>query len=215
MISASLLAACSLFAQPAPVLYMPLGDSYTIGEGLADNERFPNQLVELLAREGTKINLGPNPSRTGWTTQDLIDQELPLFKRQRPQLATLLIGVNDWVQNVPTETFTENFRLILTEMIAVLPNKRNLIVLTIPDFSATPAGKNYGNGRNISKGIASFNTVIIEECRKMGVTVVDIYPSTQEMKNKPTHIAEDGLHPSSKEYAVWAQLVLPYFKKLL
>ncbi len=194
---------------------MPLGDSYTIGEGLIENERFPNQLVVLLSNEGKKVKLGPNPSRTGWTTQDLIDNELPLFKKEKPTVATLLIGVNDWVQEVSANTFRSNFRFIAKEMIKVLGDKKNLIVVTIPDFSATPEGRKYGRGRDISNGIAEFNSIIKEESKQLGLIVVDIYPATQEMKNNPNLISSDGLHPSGKEYGIWANMILPHLKKLL
>lgn len=207
-----LLSTCTLKAQQG-ITYMPLGDSYTIGEGLPANERFPDQLVAMLQKDKRQITLGPNPSVTGWTTQQLIDQELPLFKKTQPQLATLLIGVNDWVQEVPADKFRSNFKFILEEMIKVLPAKNRLVVLTIPDFSATPEGKKYGRGRDISKGIAAFNAIIQEECKASGIIVVDIYADTQEMKKDSSLISEDGLHPSAKEYTIWASKVYPYFNK--
>ncbi len=204
-----------LFAQHNPTLYMPLGDSYTIGEGLPESGRFPNQLVVMAKKAGKTVKLGPNPSKTGWTTQDLIDNELPLFVKEKPQISTLLIGVNDWVQGVSATDFRRNFKFIITEMISVLKDKNRLIVVTIPDFSATPSGAQYGRGRDISKGIAEFNQIIEEESKKAGLVVVDIYWSTQEMKQHPEFISEDGLHPSAKEYEVWANLILPFFIKQL
>ncbi|MES2628970.1 MAG: SGNH/GDSL hydrolase family protein [Bacteroidota bacterium] len=200
-------------AQHTPV-YMPLGDSYTIGEGLKANERFPDQLVELLARDSRKVVLGPNPSQTGWTSLQLIEEELPLFHKTKPEYATLLIGVNDWVQGVPAGDFRKQFRTIVKDIIQVLPAKKNLVVLTIPDFSATPEGAKYGRGRNISAGIDEFNRIIIEECNALGITVVDICPETRKMKSDPSLISADGLHPSAKEYAIWAKMVLPYFQKM-
>lgn len=213
LLTSLLLGSEHLSAQKLAPLYMPLGDSYTIGEGLPEDGRFPNQLVELLKKSGIEFRLGPNPARTGWTTQNLIDEELPLFKKTKPQFATLLIGVNDWVQKVPTETFRANFKYIVQEMLRVLPSKLNLVIVTIPDFSATPQGKKYSGGRDISAGIAEFNDIIKKESDQIGVKVVDIYYTTQQMKRDRSLIAEDGLHPSAAEYKLWAEMIAPHFIK--
>ncbi len=202
-----LLANSSLVAQQNAVLYMPLGDSYTIGEGLPPGDRFPNQVVELLKSKKINITLGPNPANTGWTCKQLIDIELPLFRGTKPTIATLLIGVNDWVQGVSPEDFAEQFEYILKSMVEILPSNKHLVVLTIPDFSATPEGKKYGKGRDISAGIAAFNTRIKTKCEKFNVQVIDIYPLTQQMANNPKLIALDGLHPSRIEYSLWAKKV--------
>src|SRR5437667_11023298 len=85
---------------PGTVRYFPIGDSYTIGEGLDANENFPSLLTAHLNQSGIAIELLGNPAKTGWTTQDAIDNDLPLFKRLKPDFSTLLIGVNDWVQGV-------------------------------------------------------------------------------------------------------------------
>jgi len=90
-----------------------------------------------------------------------------------------------------------------------LSNKQNLVLLTIPDFGVTPTGAQYSGGRDIAKGIADFNSVIIKEANKRGLKYVDIYPETQKMKSKAELIATDGLHPSATEYALWEKLILP------
>jgi lysophospholipase L1-like esterase len=84
----------------ASVRFFPIGDSYTIGQGVAESENWPNQLVRHLQREKVDATLVANPSRTGWTSQKALDRELTLFESSDPTLATVLIGVNDWVQGV-------------------------------------------------------------------------------------------------------------------
>ena len=37
-----------------PIRFLALGDSYTIGEGVAEEDRWPNQLVEALKIKGIK-----------------------------------------------------------------------------------------------------------------------------------------------------------------
>jgi acyl-CoA thioesterase-1 len=195
------------------VRYLPIGDSYTIGEGLDPKQNFPSLLVNHLRQSGVTVDLLGNPARTGWTTQDAINNEVPLFKKLKPEFSTLLIGVNDWVQGVNETTFQKNLSYIIDEMQKIVSSK--LILITIPDFSATPNGGQYGKGRNISEGIASFNRIIIEEARKRRLPVVDIFKLSQEMKNDPSLVAADGLHPSAKEYEKWEELIYKEAIKLL
>ncbi|PCJ87024.1 MAG: hypothetical protein COA57_05465 [Flavobacteriales bacterium] len=189
--------------------YVALGDSYTIGEGVKKNKRWPNLLVKHLQEKSIEIELIANPSRTGWTTSDLIKKELSVFKSSNPDFATLLIGVNDWVQGVSVEKFRANFVFILDEILKELPSAERLLAITIPDFSVTPKGKNFANGRSVSAGISKLNAIIIEECKKKNISVVDIFVVSQEMGNNPDLICADGLHPSAKEYEIWEKLIFP------
>ena len=160
-------------------------------------------------------NLFRIPRGTGWTTQDAIERELPLFRAARPDFGTLMIGVNDWVQAVDKATFRRRLAHLLDEMLKVLPNEKCLLVINIPDFSVTPDGPNYARGRDISAGLASFNRITTDEARKRRVRVVDIFPLSQKMRGRPELIAADGLHPSAKTYALWEELIFPTARELL
>jgi acyl-CoA thioesterase I len=197
------------------VKYVALGDSYTICEGAAEKESWPVLLTQHLDEAGIEIELVANPSRTGYTTQDLIDTELPVFDSSGATFATLLIGVNDWVQGVDEQAFRKNLIYIIYRILKKLPDKKKLVIITIPDFGVTPAGTAYSGGRDISEGIASFNKIIVEEAGKRSLKVVDIFPVSKEMKDKPELVANDQLHPSAKEYAIWEGLILPVAKEVL
>src|SRR4029079_8568351 len=108
---------------PASIRYVAIGDSYTIGEGAKSNEAWPNILTNHLREKGITIGLIANPSRTGWTTQNAIDRELPVFIESKPNFATLLIGVNDWVQGVDEKAFRERLVTLMDRMLAMLPGK--------------------------------------------------------------------------------------------
>jgi len=197
------------------IKYVALGDSYTIGEGAKPGEAFPDLLTKHLEENGVDITLSANPSVTGWTTEDLIEKELPVFDRIKPEFVTLLIGVNDWVQGVDSGTFHKNLSYIIDHVRALLPVKNKLVLITIPDFGVTPTGKRYSQGRDITKGIADFNAIIKTEARKRNLSVADIFSETQKMKNNPELTALDGLHPSAKEYAIWEKIIYPFAYDLL
>ena len=201
--------------EQAEVRYVAIGDSYTIGEGAKEDEAWPSLLTRHLREKGIQIELIANPSVTGWTSQQAIDREMPVFTASKPTFATLLIGVNDWVQGVDAATFQTRLTTLMDRMLELLPNKNRLLIVTIPDFGVTPTGARYARGRNISDGIASFNKIIMDEAKKRDLRVVDIYGLSKQMGNDRSLIAEDGLHPSAKEYAEWEKLIFPVAFEML
>ena len=197
------------------VRYVAIGDSYSIGEGASPNESWPAVLTRHLNEKGLRVELVANPSVTGWTTQQAIERELPVFLKANPNFATLQIGVNDWVQDVDAETFRKRFVFLADQMLGVLRDKNRLLIVTIPDFGVTPTGPRYARGRNISEGIASFNKIISDESMKRGLRIVDIFELSKEMGKDSSLVAADGLHPSAKEYAEWEKIILPAALELL
>ncbi len=195
--------------------YLPLGDSYTICTGASKDEAWPLLLCKHLNEHKIICELIDNPARNGFSTQDLIEYELPLLKTLRPNFVTLLIGVNDWVRGVDLKTYSENLNFILNEIEKEIPDKRKIILITIPDFGVTPQGKNYARGRNISEGILEFNTVIKTETKKRNLPCVDIFELSKKMGKDNSLVSKDGLHPTGKEYGLWEELILPEVIKLL
>lgn len=165
--------------QSVGIRYMALGDSYTIGESVAAKDRWPNQLVARLQTGGTNINIVSNPSVTGFTTRDLIDRELPIFEKTKPNFVTILIGVNDYVQRVNSITFKNNLQYILDTVQKQLPKPGAIVLVTIPDYGKTPAGARFGNPTDSEAGIKAFNQVIIDEAKARNLPVADIFTVSQ------------------------------------
>ncbi len=197
------------------IKFFPIGDSYTIGEGAGEKYSWPALLTNHLSDSGIKIKLIANLSHTGFTTQNAIDAELPLFIKSKPDFATLLIGVNDWVQGIDEKIFRKNLVYLIDKMQNAMTNKSKLLLVTIPDFSAAPSGNHYARGRNISEGLKRFNNIIKEEAAKRNLKVVDIFDLSKEMGKDPSLVADDGLHPSAKEYALWEEKIFPVSFDLL
>ena len=197
------------------IRYAVIGDSYSCGEGAKPTESWPALMTQHLKSQGVNVELVSNPSVTGWTTKDAIDKELPKYVNSDPNFATLLIGVNDWVQAVDETAFRNRLSYLLDSMLAVLPNKKRLLVVTIPDFGVTPTGPKYARGRNIHEGITQFNKIVTEEAHKRGLQVVDIFPLSKNMGHDKSLVAKDGLHPSAKAYAEWEKIIFPAALELL
>jgi len=199
----------AVFAAQKSIRYVALGDSYTIGTGAQLDESWPAVITARLQNKGIPIKMIDNLGRNGWTSENLIDYELPQLRQLKPDFVTLLIGTNDWVQGVDGQVFQKNIGHILGELLKTLPDPKHILVITIPDFSVTPAGKQFANGRDISQGIKEFNKILVKEAQAHGLKTVDLYPLSQTMGQDVSLIAQDGLHPSSKGYAKWADLIEP------
>jgi lysophospholipase L1-like esterase len=198
-------------ASRGPTLrYVALGDSYTIGTSAAESDRWPNQLVRRLPRLNLVANLGVN----GFTSQDVIDLELPRLDGLRPDFVSLLIGVNDVVRDVPPAVYRANVARILDRLVALV-GAGHVAVVTTPDYTVTPAGADFGNPVVQSAAIRAFNGILSEVAAGRGVTVVDIYPISLRAATDPTLVAGDGLHPSGAQYALWVERIGPVLEALL
>lgn len=195
--------------QGKEIRYVPIGDSYTIGQGLSASESFPQLLTDHLKENGYNVNLIVNPAQTGWTVQDAIDYELPTFIKSKPDFATLLIGANDYVQGIDEGRYRDRLVYLIDHMLGVIPDRKSLILITIPDFSVTKVGREYGDRSELSEGIARFNKIILEEGEKRGLAVIDITSLTQQMGSDSSLINSDNLHPSAKEYTLWEEKIYP------
>ena len=191
--------------------YVALGDSYTIGTSVAEGERWPNQLV---ARVG-ELELVGNPAVNGYTTADLITDELPQLDALRPEFVSVLIGVNDVVQGLPDSQYAGNVAVILEELLTRLPPDRILCVAT-PDYTVTPSGAAFGDPAQQSDGIVRFNAILREACEQRSIRFVpEIFEISQAALEDPTLVADDGLHPSGSQYSLWVEAIEPAVRELV
>jgi lysophospholipase L1-like esterase len=193
--------------------YVALGDSYTIGTSVEAAGRFPNQLVASLAN-AVPLELVGNLGVDGYTTTDLIRDELPVLPQLRPDLVTLLIGVNDVVQGVPEATYERNAASILDTLLAGLPPDR-IVTVAIPDYTVTPAGADYGDPDDQHDGIVANNTIMARLAAARGIAFVDIFDISLLAADDRSLVASDGLHPSAQQYQRWVERLAPAVASLL
>ena len=198
--------------------YLALGDSYTIGEGVAEEGRWPVQLAKALRDEGIPLADPHVLATTGWTTDELdaaIDDAEPSFDQY--DFASLLIGVNNQYRSRPLDEYREQFAALLERAIGFVGDRAGrMIVLSIPDWGVTPFAAADARGAvRIGAEIDAFNAAAHEICATRGIAFVDITPVSRERGGEPVMLAEDGLHPSASMYAEWTRLALPAARKLL
>ena len=143
--------------------YLALGDSYSIGESVLQEDNFPNQLIGLLNEESKLWHPARIVAKTGWTTGELQDGIKEAQKNElllhAYDLVTLLIGVNDQYRGQPIEEYKPRFEALLQQAIKFADNKpSHVIVISIPDWGITP----YANGRDrdqIAREIDGYNAI--------------------------------------------------------
>lgn len=193
-----------------PTRYLALGDSYTIGEGVVEQERWPVQLAARLREQGIAIDSPRIIAQTGWTTDELaaaIDAAEPLGEWD---FVTLLIGVNDQYRGYDVETYRAKFSILLNRTIALAKGSSDRVcVLSIPDWGVTPFGQTSGRDTiKIAHELDAYNATSKAICAARGVTWIDITGLTRAFGTLPAMLAEDGLHPSAAMYGLWVQRLL-------
>lgn len=191
--------------------YVALGDSYTIGTSVSAADSWPSQLAARVPALQLVRNLGVN----GYTSRDVIDDELPALPGLQPKFVTLMIGVNDVVQRVPEQTSRANVGMILDALLASVPANRLLCVAT-PDYTVTPQGGAFGSPDQQRSGIERVNRLLGEACAARGIHFApEIFAISQAAGSDSSLVAGDGLHPSGAQYALWVDAIEPIVEELL
>lgn len=199
-----------------PLRYVALGDSYTIGTGVAPADRWPDRLVARLAASALAppLTLVGNLAVNGWTSADVLRAELPRLWPLMPGFATVLVGVNDVVQNVPVGTYRRNVEAILDTLLERLAADR-LLTISTPDYTVTPRGAAYGDPASQAAAIRAVNTVMAEASAARSIAHVDIHDLSLLAAEDRALVAGDGLHPGGAQYALWVERIAPIVEHLL
>jgi len=102
--------------QKTGIKYVAIEDSYTIGLGVVQEDRWPNILTDHLKKERVNIQLVANPAVSGYTVEDAIEIELTEVKKIKPDLVTVLIGANDNFGQKDAETYRQDLRELLDRL---------------------------------------------------------------------------------------------------
>jgi hypothetical protein len=153
---------------PEAFFYLALGDSYTIGESVEEDQRFPVQLVNELRSAGFNMNPAKIVARTGWTTDELAEAIKTERFEKSYNIVTLLIGVNNQYRGRSADEYRREFKELLKTAIDFADSKpENVIVVSIPDYGVTPFGQNR-NPAKIAKEIDAFNAINFQETQNAG-----------------------------------------------
>ena len=187
------------------IRYLALGDSYTIGTGLEDEtQNFPSLLAGRLKDETgidvALVNLGVN----GYTTTDLIREELPVAGKARPELVTILIGANDIVQGSDEAGYRDRLQQIYQAIKELDVPALRVLAVSIPDFSPLPGAAPFGSTSELRARIDAFNDIAEKEAASRPFRFADITSISREANRGDGWLADDGLHPGPAQHQAFA-----------
>lgn len=192
---------------PETIKYLALGDSYTIGQSVPQDERWPVQLAAKINEESDEVHVS-DPfiiATTGWTTANLGDgMDALMIDTAQFDLVSLLIGVNNQYQGLQLDAYEEEYEVLLERAIALVGGDAGRVfVVSIPDYGYTPFGES--NQETISAELAAFNTACQTITQEYGVAYYNITPISQQWPDVPDLVAPDNLHPSGTQYELWVE----------
>lgn len=196
-----------------PIRYLALGDSYTIGESVAPSQRWPVQLIDSLSAKGLQVDTLVINARTGRTTPELLEViKGKKYENQNFNMVSVLIGVNDQYQNKPIDDYPIYFREVLDSALRyVQQDTHRVFILSIPDYAYTPFGQNQDPAR-ISREIDQYNEINKRIAEEYQISYFDITPISRLGLDTALWTANDGLHPSARQYTAWVELILQHLE---
>ena len=190
----------------SPYSFIALGDSYTIGEGVNEDERWPNQFVDVAYENGVDFDQPMIIAETGWKTYDLLNAINQTNFSKKYDYISLLIGVNNQFNSRPIDEFEEDLNKLMDEMKRIKKNDGSIIIISIPDWGYTPFGES-SDMSDISEQINLFNSSLRKFASTNDLKYVDVTEISRRGINEPDLITNDNLHPSGTMYLEWAKKI--------
>lgn len=197
---------------PSDLLYVALGDSTAVGVGAYTGGGYPDRAVGRLRQQFPALKL-LNLGRSGATTADVLEEQVPRALRTRARLVSLCIGINDVGLQLPDDAYALNLEEIV---IALRRLDAPIVIANIPDLAFAPAVARLVPRSVYERRIELFNEHITATAARHGLTLVDLYTwSRDALPGRPELFSPDGFHPSALGYEVWAERMAPYIESAL
>jgi lysophospholipase L1-like esterase len=198
-------------AHAGEVRILALGDSYTIGEGVAPADRWPDQLAAALRKSGSAVAAPEIIAHTGWTTDELSAAMDGHALHPPYDLVTLQIGVNNQYRGRDLDNYHSEFRALLQRAITLAGDRpQRVVVVSIPDWGVTRFGR--GSGRDvaqIARELDAYNAANTEITAALHVRYADVTAASRAGADHADMLVGDGLHPSAAMYARWLATIAP------
>ena len=191
--------------------YLALGDSYTIGESVKEELRWPNQLATEM--EGfVSIDQPKIIATTGWTTDELMKGIAEANLEGQYDIVSLLIGVNNQYRGYPFAQYEKEFVELMEIAESRMKAGGTLFVVSIPDYGVTPFGQKKDSGK-IGKELDQYNAYAKSVAEERGYPFFNITEISRKALEDSSLVAKDELHPSGKMYTQWVESMLPWMKQ--
>jgi lysophospholipase L1-like esterase len=89
------------------------------------------------------------------------------------------------------------------------------VTVATPDYTVTPQGASYGDPTTQAAAIRAFNAILGDLAADRGIAFVDIHDLSLRAAEDRSLVADDGLHPSGAQYALWVERITPVVAALI
>ena len=185
---------------------LALGDSYTIGEGVNEDQTWPNQFIKVAYENGVDFSSPRIIAETGWKSYDLINAIESTNFEKKYDYVSLLIGVNNQFNSRPVNEFENDLDKLLIKINNLKKKSGSVLIISIPDWGSSPFGEGFDRNE-ISNEINTFNNSLKSFANMNGFKYVDVTEISRRAINEPNLIAIDNLHPSGIMYLEWAKKI--------
>jgi lysophospholipase L1-like esterase len=185
---------------------LALGDSYTIGEGVNEDQIWPNQFIKVAYENGVDFLSPRIIAETGWKSYDLINAIESSNFEKKYDYVSLLIGVNNQFNSRPVNEFENDLDKLLIKINNLKKKSGSVLIISIPDWGSSPYGVGFDRNE-ISNEINTFNNSLKSFANINGLKYVDVTEISRRAINEPNLIAIDNLHPSGIMYLEWAKKI--------
>jgi lysophospholipase L1-like esterase len=194
--------------EDTPARILALGDSYTIGTGVEEGERWVSKLADRLREAGRSVADPVVIAENGWTTDDLDEAISERDPDGSFDLVTLLIGANNCFQEEPPSEFEPKFRAMLDRALGFAESPDSVVVITVPDYTLTPTGQE-NDPEEHRRRLDAYDEIVREAAREEGTRLVDVVPPSKRVAENPELVAEDDLHPTPAQHDLWLERIYP------
>lgn len=184
--------------QAGPLTYVALGASDAVGVG--SNEPGSQGYVPLLATRLPKGSHAINLGISGIHLHEALSQELPIALTTAPRLVTIWLVTNDFVANVPYDSYMQDLDSLLKQLRAT--TQARLVMANLPNLTLLPAFTNLTKEQKASMllAIRRWNSGIATIAAHYQVSLVDLFSQYKQLTTHPEYISIDGFHPSPLGY---------------
>ena len=124
---------------------------------------------------------------------------------------SLLIGVNNQFRGLDIKDFERDLNILMDKSIDFANGKkRNIFVLSIPDWGVTPYGIKK-NRDSVSQQIDVYNELVNDISVSKGLKFFNITEISRKINDINGLLAPDELHPSGKMYSLWVDEIITFF----
>ncbi len=191
--------------------YVAIGDSVTAGVGVDSYlDSYPYLVAhDIATATGRSVKLVPF-AIPGIRSEYVVGYFLEPVIASKPDIVTVLIGINDIHGNVPKKVFRAHYEEILKKL--TLETTAEVYAINLPyigtrNLVALPY-RYYFTWRT-----QQYNAIIKDLALQYGVTYVDLYSTHKPQSLDNTYYARDFFHPNALGYSLWAQRIYASFNK--